>query len=99
MSPTAADAAAGAGTPGPDPELELVGERAESGAPPGPTTVLRLLGALPPRWRCRPVAEEQRVTLRIRTPASTPEEARARLTQVLADPALRGWHWRWHRRC
>ncbi|MFJ7064797.1 hypothetical protein [Streptomyces sp. NPDC101115] len=84
-----------AGAPEPSTGFELVGERTDAAAPPGQTAVVRLLVALPTRWQCRPVAEEQRVTVRIRAAGTGPAEARSRLGEVLAEPALRGWRWRY----
>ncbi|OKK11127.1 hypothetical protein AMK16_33025 [Streptomyces sp. CB00455] len=84
-----------AGTPEPCTELEVVGERTDAAAPPWQTAVVRLLAALPARWQCRPVAEEHRVSIRIRAAGSAPAEARSQLGEVLAEPALRGWRWRY----
>lgn len=73
--------------------VDVVVVRGEACAPGGETTVVRLLGLLPPQWSCLPEVEQDRVRLRVMIGSTDGCEAvRAEVAAVMADTAMRGWH-------
>ncbi len=72
--------------------VDIVVVRRSVAAPVGQTTVVRLLGLLPPCWRCVPQVETDHVRLRVALPGTGGRAAvRRAVADVLADRALRGW--------
>lgn len=71
---------------------DVVVVRRDRGAPTGWTTVVRLLGLLPPHWACHAEVGQDRVALRVELAGATDAAAvRRAVSRVLADTALRGW--------
>ncbi|GGK09796.1 hypothetical protein GCM10011583_47440 [Streptomyces camponoticapitis] len=72
--------------------VEVVTVREDSTAPSAETTAVRLVGLLPPHWRCVPEVAGDRVRLWIERERGTSDtDIRRRVREVLADTALRGW--------
>lgn len=73
--------------------VDIVAVRSSPTAPGGETTVVRLLGLLPPHWCCLPEVRRDRVRLRIALDGTGGSaEVRRAVEGVMADSALRGWH-------
>lgn len=72
--------------------VDVVAVRSSPSAPVGETTVIRLLGLLPPHWCCAPDVQQDRVRLRVLLDGTGGGEAvRRAVARVMADSALRGW--------
>ncbi|WP_247597667.1 hypothetical protein [Streptomyces sp. RKND-216] len=72
--------------------MDIVVVRREPCAPGGETTVVRLLGLLPPHWSCLPEVERDRVVLHVMLGSTDGCDAvRTEVEEVMADPAMRGW--------
>jgi hypothetical protein len=72
--------------------MDIVVVRREPCAPGGETTVIRLLGLLPPYWSCLPEVERDRVVLHVMLGSTDGSDAvRTEVEEVMADPAMRGW--------
>ncbi|WP_156726610.1 DUF3168 domain-containing protein [Streptomyces apocyni] len=72
--------------------VDVVTVRRDGSVPAAATTLVRLLGLLPPHWSCDPEIDQDRIRLRITLTQTTDRRTVCRAVRAaLADPALRGW--------